>query len=194
MNWLGRIVQKEITKDDTVLDVGCGIMQATTESLNSSSGKRKLKDVMAISKDSSGRGTLACRSLLGCDVWRPYLDVSKNFFPVVNLSTSELDMFLDSSFDVVICLDVLEHLEYEKALKTISEMKRIARRKVIVYTPVNIDQPEEQLENSWGMGSNQYQKHLSLISSGVLQGMGFKVSFPEPDRNSFGVFYKDESR
>ena len=25
MNWLGKIIQKEITKDDTVLDLGCGM-------------------------------------------------------------------------------------------------------------------------------------------------------------------------
>lgn len=190
MNWMGRLVQQHIQKTDTVLDVGCGIMPATTESLRGNSLKRKIKDVLRIKMNSSGKGNLKCKSLVGCDIWRPYLEVSKKFFPVVHLSADELNKFLDDSFDVVICLDMLEHLEYDKALNVISELKRIARNKVIVYTPVDIEQPQTQIENSWGMGHNQHQQHLSLIPPNVLESLGFNVTFPEPDRNSFGIFIK----
>ena len=192
MNWLGRLVQKEILLDDTVLDVGCGIMQATTESIrpNIISSKRKIYDLLNYKMEYSQSGNLKCKSLLGCDVWKPYLLIAKNYFPTIQLSVNELDRFVDESYDVVICLDVLEHMKKDEALKAIDNMKRIARKKVIVYTPVRLEQSETQVSDSWGMGYNQYQKHVDLIDPSLLRDLGFKISFPEPDKNTFGIFTK----
>jgi ubiquinone/menaquinone biosynthesis C-methylase UbiE len=43
--------------------------------------------------------------------------------------------FIDDSYDVVLSMDSIEHLKLEDAEKMIEEMKRIARKKVIIYTP-----------------------------------------------------------
>ena len=108
MNWLGDLINHEINKRDSILDLGCGIMQATD-------GLRNY--------------------ILGVDIWDKYLNHIKDRFPTVKLSMEETDRFMDKSYDVVFCLDVLEHLEYDLALKIIDECKRIARNKVIIYTP-----------------------------------------------------------
>ena len=42
MNWLGKLIQKHVNSNDTVLDLGCGIMQATTDSITKSNRKKKL--------------------------------------------------------------------------------------------------------------------------------------------------------
>ena len=65
LNWLGKILQKHISGDDTVLDMGCGIMQATTNSLQKN---RKLfyKNRNQI---------LKCKSLLGCELIDKYIEV-----------------------------------------------------------------------------------------------------------------------
>jgi len=192
MNWLGRIIQNEIKSNDIVLDIGCGIMQATTDVLNNVKfgSKRYFADILNYKMRYSLKGNLKCKSILGCDIWDKYLELISKRYPTVKLSTNELFKFVDNSYDVVICLDVLEHLELSTAMITLEQMKRIARKKVIIYTPSNWSKNEENVSNAWEMGNNPYQQHKCLISSDILERLGFNVSFPEPDKNTLGIFTK----
>jgi ubiquinone/menaquinone biosynthesis C-methylase UbiE len=182
MNWFGELIQKEITKNDTVLDLGCGIMQATTDVIEYRKTRNPFKDLRVIK----------CKSLLGCDMWRSYLDVAKKHFPVIQISMNELDRFVDESFDVVMCLDVLEHLELQEAINAIEHMKRIARKKVIIYTPSSFKTNEEHVENVWDLGENRFQKHKCFLEPKLLQKLWFSISFPYPDKNTLGIFNKQE--
>lgn len=181
MNWLGHIIQKYVTNNDTVLDLGCGIMQATTNVLETNKRKNPFK---------KSNDVLKCKSLLGCDIWLDYLKVTNKYFPVIQLGMNELDKFVDESFDVVICLDVLEHLDLTVALNSIDHMKRIARKKVIIYTPSNFKTNEEHINNVWNLGKNPYQEHRCFLEPQKLRDLGFEISFPEPDKNTLGVFDK----
>lgn len=46
----------------------------------------------------------------------------------------DLKDYKDKDFDVVTCMDVLEHLEYEELDKAISELRRVAKHWVIIQT------------------------------------------------------------
>lgn len=175
MNWLGRHLQSYISKDDTVLDVGCGIMQATTDVLN---GKKSLL---------GKRDILQCKHLLGIDPHRDYLKVACKTFPVVQMKVNELDRFVDNSYDVVICLDVLEHIELDDALWAMHQMERIARKKVIIYTPSTFHQNEQNAKDAWNMGANSLQLHRCFLSPDIFKARQYDVSFPEPDRNTLAV-------
>lgn len=207
MNFLGQLIQKHISEDDTVLDLGCGIMQATTNLYNKPTTligyywkkikriglrllrtKKKLGPITRITA-----GNLKCKSLLGCDIWTEYLKIANKHFPVIKIGMNELDRFIDDSFDIIICLDVLEHLSQQDALDAITHMKRIARKKVLIYTPSHFEEKEEQTENHWGMGENPYQKHLCFLDPQKIRDLGFQVSFPEPDKNTFGIFIKSKA-
>lgn len=189
MNWLGKIIQKHISEDDTVLDLGCGIMQATTDNLEKMLGENVKKRVM---KKLSKSDNLRCKSTLGCDLWEDYLKIANRYWPVIKLGMNELDKFIDGSFDVVLCIDVLEHLELQEALKAIDHMKRISRKKVIIYTPSQFLTNEEHIENAWGLGLNPYQHHKCFLEPEMIKNLGFEISFPEPDRNTLGIFNKSK--
>ena len=154
-NWLGQIVQANITPDDTVLDFGCGIQQANVD--------------------------IVCKSCLGVDIFDNYLNHVKNRINTVKLDMSETDRFMDKSYDVVICLDVVEHLEIDLALKVIDECKRIARRKAIIYTPAIFKDNMEAVDNAWDMGYNEHQKHLCVLSKPYFHEMGYHVDRPSGD-------------
>jgi len=189
LNWLGKIIQRYVSSDDTVLDLGCGIMQATTDNLEKILGQNlKNQLIKKISKSDN----LRCKSTLGCDLWEKYLKVANRHWPVVKLGMNELDKFIDESFDIVLCIDVLEHLELQQALSAIDHMKRIARKKVIIYTPSSFSTNEQNVENTWGLGDNPHQMHKCFLEPKMLQNMGFEISFPEPDKNTFGVFTKKQ--
>lgn len=156
MNWLGQIVQANITPNDAILDLGCGIQQAFPEGL-------------------------ICKSMLGVDIWDIYLNNIKNRINTVRISMNETDRFMDKSFDVVICLDVVEHLDHELALKIIDECKRIARRKAIIYTPAEFKDNKEAIINSWELGENPHQEHKCLLSKPDFHLRGYHVDKPSGD-------------
>lgn len=194
MDWLGKIIQKYVRPKDIVLDLGCGIMKSTTDVLEIidkdkySNFTRKKRRIIHFFQNSPR--IIQCKSLLGCDIWPKYLDVSKQYFPVIRLSMDELDRFVDESFDVVLCIDVLEHLPLNDAISAINHMKRIARKTVIVYTPSKFETNEEHVENVWNLGENKFQKHQSFLSPDILEELGFGISFPDPDKNIFAIFKK----
>lgn len=153
MNWLGEIVQKIVTDKDTVLDLGCGIMQATIG--------------------------LQCKSIIGVDIFPRYLEKIKHLHPTIHLSVTESCVFLDQSFDVVICLDVLEHLEKSEAMQTVRECKRICRKASILYTP-QVFRPNYQAPGgAWGLGDNIYQLHKCILLRHELESEEYKVTVPE---------------
>lgn len=180
MNWLGELVQKHIAPSDTVLDLGCGIFQATSESLN--------KNRVWLSKK---HDSIVCKSLLGVELVDAYIEKAKQFWPVVKLDISKIDslvIFPDRSFDVVMALDVVEHLNYDTALQLIDRMKEIARKKVIIYTPKEFESNEQHTHNVWSIeGEYPTQMHRCLIAPETFVKLGFTVTFPEPDKNTLAI-------
>lgn len=161
MNWLGELISEELNPDDSILDLGCGIMSATDE-LNA--------------------------KIIGVDVWEKYLNHIKHKFPIIRISMEETDRFMDKSYDVVFCLDVLEHLEYNLALKILDECKRIARRKVIIYTPSIHKDNSSAEEDAWGLGECKYQKHISVVKMEDFTSRGYRVIDPMHDNSHYAVW------
>ena len=169
MNWLGNIISKHVDNNDVVLDLGCGIMQATTDLYDH-------------------KKTIKCKTILGVELVEKYCNVVKEKYPVIRTNVLHTELFVNDSFDVVLCLDVLEHLKEDDAVFLINEMKRIARKKVIIYTPSQYITNEENVDNAWGLGENKFQKHSCFLKPDTLEMLGFDVSFPEPDKNTLGVW------
>lgn len=74
----------------------------------------------------------------------------------------------DNSFDCALALDVVEHLEKKDGGKLLDEMARIARKKVIIYTPNGFLKQDV-------LPDNPAQKHLSGWSADEMKGLGFEV-------------------
>lgn len=172
MNWLGKKSQKYVKRNDIVLDLGCGIMQATT--------------------NYSGWGNLKCKAVLGVDLFDRYLQEIYTKYPTVKTNVLNTKLFIDNSYDVVLCLDVLEHLELEQADHLLKEMKRIARRNVVIYTPYEFKSNEEHVNNVWGMGENKLQSHKCLVTKGLLAKHHYRAEHVGADNNLFAVWSSEE--
>lgn len=122
------ILSSFINKDDTVLDIGCGI-----------------KEYSYIGKTTT------------VDAWDKLtpdylLDVTKEPMP-----------FKENSFDYILMIDFIEHLEKEDGIKLLESCKKIVKNKIFIFTPsyfvdngVNVNDP-----NCWAYG-NKYDYHKSL--------------------------------
>lgn len=175
MNHVGRMVQKHLNRNYTVLDIGCGVMQATMPTWYGYGG-----------------GRIKCRSILGLDAYPAYLNRIKDYpgVSVIKGDVTDLSMFPDNSFDVCLLLDIVEHLPEELAKTLISEAERIARHKVMIYTPSEFYDNHEHGANHplyEEYGDNQLQQHQCLLTAEYFRSQGYQVDDCENHHSTFSV-------
>lgn len=137
-----KIIEKEIKGCQTLLDVGCG-------------GFSPLKDINKTMQKS-----------VGVDAFKPSIDAAKKRKThtenkVMNIFKLK-SFFKEKSFDCVVALDLIEHLTKEEGNKLLVDLERIAKKKVIIFTP-NGFVPQGVYDG------NTYQIHKS--------GWGFREMF-----------------
>lgn len=160
---LERALMEEIVDCETLLDLGCGYDSP----------------VRAIAH----RFTRS----VGIDLFAPYLEKSV----AAGIHTEyrcmdaldALDEFGADSFDCVVALDFIEHLERTQGLELLEKMERTARKKVVVFTPNGfIFQPPRD--------GNTFQEHRSGWHAGDMRERGYRVIGIHgwrPLRGTFGV-------
>ena len=136
----------EVGSDGTLLDLGCGVnsvVQFLPKSINST----------------------------GVDIYKPSILQSKarsNHDHYINEGIFDaLAKQERRSFDYVIAMDVIEHMEKPIGYKLLDEMERVARKKVIIFTP-NGFLPQEDKDNPW-------QKHISGWYSTDFTERGYRM-------------------
>lgn len=69
----------------------------------------------------------------------------------------------DGSVDTIFLLDVIEHLEKEDGLKLLQDCERVARRQIVIFTPLGFvpQQYEEGDVDAWGFHGGGWQTHRS---------------------------------
>jgi SAM-dependent methyltransferase len=152
-------LQKELKNCKSVLDLGCGLMSPI----------------------------IYCKEIeysIGVEIYKPYLDESKKkkiHTEYLNKRIEEI-MFPDNSFDSVLLIEVLEHLNKETGIEILKKIEKIARKKIIITTPGGYFSQNE-------VDKNPFQKHLSGWSINDFKKYGYKC------RGLAGLrfFYKNEN-
>lgn len=128
---------------------------------------------------------------LGCGTGKPmlflnrkkrYITVGVDAFPAyienckkenTHSSVSVIDInylpYRDKSFDVVVCLQVLEHFNKEQGLRLIGNMRRLSRKQVILTTDLGRQEQEATPDG------NELQRHQYIWSVKELREVGFRV-------------------
>lgn len=181
-NALFDLIQAETGPSDTILDLGCGILHQTT--------CRRYGPGLP---DDGEFSMIVCGGYLGCDLFDRYLDTVKRHIPTVKLDASEAgERFRPYSYDVVIALDVVEHLEPAAARRLASDMKSIARKAAVIFTPSDPVSNEDAVCDAWGLGSNPLQRHKCYLPADWLAGEGYACTFPEAAAgNTVAVWRRD---
>jgi hypothetical protein len=132
-----------ILHTDVVIDIGCGIRPMTTF--------RPLVHICFEPFDAYA--TIMQRRFTS----EPGLIVLKA------MALDGLNMLNDKSVDSIFLLDVIEHMLKEDGLAVLKECERVARRQIVVSTPLGyMPQDYEAGElDAWDVAHNKLQSHLS---------------------------------
>ncbi len=144
-----KALEKNLDDCESVLDVGCG----------EESFIKRVKEVLHFYSE-------------GIDIFKLAITKSKKR-KIHNKHTlgdiRKINVFYKpKSFDAVIALDVVEHLEKEDAFKLIKNMEKIAKKKVIILTPNDFE--HQHIHND-----NPYQIHKSAWTKKEFQEQNYKV-------------------
>lgn len=92
-----------------------------------------------------------------------YRNSSKHIILNTTDTLEALKLFGDFSVDSIFLLDVIEHMEKDYGLKVIKELERIAKKQIIIFTPLGFDEQdcENDKKDSWGLGGSKFQHHHS---------------------------------
>lgn len=140
-------LSKELRGCNSVLDVGCGVCSPLSKI----------------------RGNFSSE---GLDIHKPSIEKSKQakIHDKYRLGeVKEIDKFYKpKSFDAVIALDLIEHLEKRDGLGLLGKMEKIAQKKVIVLTPNGFTK-QDPLED------NPHQIHQSGWTVKEFRQLGYRV-------------------
>lgn len=117
--------------------------------------------------------------ITGVDIFEPYLEECREngrYKKVIKGDLRKIN-FKDKTFDAVVCLQAIEHLVQKDGEELIKKMEKIAKKLIIISTPVGKCDQESY-------DSNIYQEHLSVwyprdfIKRGYeVYGIGLKVAY-----------------
>lgn len=108
--------------------------------------------------------------LVGVDIFSLYLQRCKEnhtYDELIQCDARKLP-FKKKSFDIVLCKEVIEHLDRQEGDELIRELEQIARRQVIITTPVGVYEQHEY-------DNNPFQEHKSAREPSDLKRYGFTV-------------------
>jgi SAM-dependent methyltransferase len=107
---------------------------------------------------------------VGVDAYLPYLEhcrETQSHDKLVQRDVRKLT-FESKSFDVVLCKEVIEHLEKSEAYELIHKMEDIARKRMIITTPVGKYEAHAH-------DGNDLQEHKSIWNPAEFKQMGYSV-------------------
>jgi len=107
---------------------------------------------------------------VGIDLFKPYLRLSKekNVYTELVMGDIETLEFKPKSFDAVMAIGIIEHLEKNKGTLLINKMKKWARKRVLLITPNGYVTQHVYDENP-------FQIHKSGWTTKELKAFGFRA-------------------
>lgn len=168
-------VQKRIEPAEIVLDIGCGIQP-----------QRLISSAVHICCEPFGQYVEVLQEKLRYDC--------SHFHLVMQVSwAAAVELFPPESVDTVFLLDLVEHLDKEEGLALLRRTERLARKQVVVYTPLGfLPQSHADGRDAWGLNGGDWQEHKSGWQLDDFdESWSIVASKRYFDRDSHGTLFKE---
>lgn len=125
--------------------------------------------------------------LVGVDGWEPYLEFARRFNIYDELHLVDLASYSPEPFDIILAVEVLEHLEKEQGLRLLDRLEHAAREILLVTTPNGDDKrgpvanvPLEAHRSVWHAWEFRQRGYR-------VRGLGFRWSRKEKASGRMGL-------
>lgn len=140
---------------------------------------------------------LSTQDITAVDAAPQYLEQVSRRCPQAKTINSDalayLKNTLDNSFDVISIIDGIEHMDKKTGIKVIKEMKRVAKREILLFTPQSQSKDgylKNEPHNAWGIeGADHFQTHKSGWTAEELEKYGFTRMAIAHDTSQHGEPY-----
>lgn len=137
-----------------------------------------------------GQGT----PITGVDIIPEYVAEFKKMFDWAEAYTMDAVKFLrrcpDGFYDVVSCIDGIEHLPEEDGHILLREMQRVCKKKALIFTPQGFIKNEPK--HTWGIdGGDHAQLHISGWTPQDLKKYDFELIAEESALSAHNEAYKE---
>ena len=112
---------------------------------------------------------------VGVDIYDEYFNHIESDVPYVVLKYDVRrlnEIFMPKSFDLVIALDIIEHIEKDEALDMIKQCEEIARKAVVLETPNGYIPQNLDIQ---GHGGHEWQTHRCGWEVKELEDLGYST-------------------
>lgn len=128
------------------------------------------------------------------DIAEPYTDEFQKRFPWATVVTGDAVNYVcdmpSDSFDIVSCIDGIEHINKKQGERLLEEMKRVCRKRAFIFTPQGFTKNEPK--HTWGIdGGDKHQKHISGWIPQDLKKFGFELIAEADAVSPHGEEYKE---
>ncbi len=135
---------REIRRPEVLLDIGCGIAP-----------QRYVRPLVHVCCEPFGQYVSVLRARLAAETDRCYIVLQATWAQAV-------EMFPEGAVDSVFLIDVIEHVEKVEAMRLLEATARIARRQVVLFTPLGfMPQSHPDGRDAWGLDGGHWQEHKS---------------------------------
>jgi ubiquinone/menaquinone biosynthesis C-methylase UbiE len=131
-------------------------------------------------------------TIIGLDMYSPTLLFCNTFHVYNNLVKADIRHlpFRDGSFDFILAIEVIEHLEKIDGTKFLNELERVCKKKLVLSTP-------NGFLKQGALGGNRLEFHKSGWTAREFKNLGFKthgvgfkyVKAYDVDPKIWGFFY-----
>jgi len=136
-------IKKYIKKTAIVMDIGCGIKPQTYFSPKCHIMVEPFKEYV--------------------DILHYRFQKMDNVLIIQEMANKVLPTFTNRSIDTIFLLDVIEHLEKKDGMALLKEMERVAKKQIIIFTPLGYmpQEYEKHETDAWGLSGTELQEHKS---------------------------------
>ncbi len=132
---------------------------------------------------------IRCKRKIALDAYKPYLDeIPFQCEKLHGYANDILPTLADESIDGIMALDFIEHLDKQDSLFCLREMSRIAKSRVVIFTPKGFQQNKYLKNENLTELERDLQTHKSGWYPDELEGLGYDIK--PMGKSLFAVLYK----
>ena len=119
---------------------------------------------------------IKCKRKVGIDAWEPSIQIAQSKNPEAEMLCMRVEdiksKFMNEEFDMVMGIDIIEHMSKDVALKALADCETLAKECLLFFIPTG---NHPQIEDPYNLGNDYFQTHRSTWEPEEMAELGYEV-------------------